>query len=49
MLYTQLIDFGEYEYSCKVAETVEDVKKLVEADFEFVVDCEGHKLFRKRK
>jgi len=49
MLYTQLIDFGEHEYSCKVAERVEEVKKLIEAGFEFVVDCEGRKLFRKRK
>ena len=49
MLYTQLIDFGEHEYSCKVAETVEDAKNLVEAGFEFVVDVEGRKLFRKRK
>lgn len=49
MLYTQLIDFSEHEYSCKVAETVDEAKKLVEAGFEFVADFEGYKLFRKRK
>ena len=43
------VDFGEHEYSCKVAETVEDAKLLVEAGFEFVVGFEGRKLFRKRK
>lgn len=49
MLYTQLIDFSEHEYTCKVAETVDEAKKLVEAGFEFVTDFEGRKLFRKRK
>ena len=49
MLYTQLIDFSEHEYSCKVAENVDEAKKLVEAGFEFVTDFEGYKLFRKRK
>jgi len=49
LLYTQLIDFSEHEYACKVAENVDEAKKLVEAGFEFVTDFEEYKLFRKRK
>ena len=49
MLYTQLIDFSEHEYACKVAGNVDEAKKLVEAGFEFVTDFDGCKLFRKRK
>jgi len=49
MLYTQLIDFSEHEYNCKVAANVEEAKKLVEAGFEFVTDFDAYKLFRKRK
>ncbi len=49
MLYTQLIDFSEHEYNCKVAENVEEAKKLVETGFEFVTDFDAYKLFRKRK
>jgi hypothetical protein len=48
-MYTQLIEFKEDDYVCKAAKMVEQVKKLVEAGFEFVCDIEGAKLFRKRK
>jgi len=49
LLYTQLVDFRDHEYSCKVAETVKEAKELVEAGFEYVTSFEGYKLFRKRK
>ena len=49
LLYTQLVDFSEHEYTCKVAESVDEAKKLVEAGFEFVTDFEGYKLFKKLK
>lgn len=49
MLYTQLIDFSEHEYTCRVAEMLEETKKLVEANFEFVTDFNAYKIFRKRK
>jgi hypothetical protein len=49
LLYTQLIDFQDYEYSCKVARTVQEAKELVEAGFEFVTLFEDVRLFRKRK
>jgi len=49
LLYTQLVDFRDHEYSCKAAETVKEAKELVEAGFEYVTSFEGYKLFRKRK
>ena len=49
LLYTQLIDFQDHKYSCKVARTVKEAKELVEAGFEFVTCFEDVKLFRKRK
>jgi hypothetical protein len=48
MFYTQLIDFSDHEYSCKVADSVEEAKALVEAGFEYVTSFEDHRLFRKR-
>jgi hypothetical protein len=48
MLYTQLIEFSDHEYACKVADTVKEAKVLVEAGFEYVTAFDGHRLFRKR-
>lgn len=48
--YTQLINLlNAEEYVCKVAETVEEAKELIEAGFEYVTDINGIKLFRKLK
>ena len=49
MLYTQLINFEEDEYVCKVAKTLKEAAELIEVGFEYVTDFEGAKLFRKRK
>jgi len=49
MVYTHLISFGTDDYACKVAHNVEECTALIEAGFEHVTDCEGAKLFRKRK
>ena len=49
MLYTQLINFEEDDYVCKVAKTLKEVAELIEAGFEYVTDFENAKLFRKRK
>jgi len=49
LVYTQLVDFGEEEYITKVAWTLEEACKLVEAGFEYVCEVEGAKIFRKRK
>jgi len=37
------------EYHCRIAKTVEEAVKLIEAGFEYVCDMDGVKLFRKRK
>jgi len=48
--YTQLVALPQNEeYICKVAETVEGTKDLVEAGFEYVTEVNGVKLFRKMK
>jgi hypothetical protein len=49
MRYTQLVDFGEQDYTVKVAWTLEESVKLLEAGFQFVCDYEHAKLFRKPK
>jgi len=49
LIYAQLIDFGEEEYTVNVARTVEEATKLVEAGFQYVTEMDGLKLFRKRK
>jgi len=47
--YTQLIAFADDEYTCRVADNVEQAKQLVESGFDYVTDIDGHKLFKKRK
>ena len=47
--YVQLIAFKDDDYTSAVARTVHDVRKLVEAGFEYVTEAEGAKVFRKRK
>jgi integrase/recombinase XerD len=37
------------EYFSKVAQTIEEAKKLIEQGFEYVTEMDGVKLFRKRK
>lgn len=50
LVYTQLVEFqGGEEYVSKVATTVEETQKLVEAGFEYVCDLDDVKIFRKRK
>jgi len=47
--YVQLINFEEDDYTSAVAGTVQDVRKLVEAGFEYVTEVGGARVFRKRK
>jgi integrase len=47
--YVQLIGFEEDDYTSAVAKTVQEVRELVEAGFEYVIEVEGAKVFRKRK
>ncbi len=49
MRYTQLVDFGDQDYVVKVAWTLEEAVKLLEAGFQYVCDYEKGKIFRKPK
>ncbi|NVM23761.1 MAG: hypothetical protein HWN68_18530 [Desulfobacterales bacterium] len=37
------------EYVVKTAQTVEEIRHLIEEGFEYVTEMEGKKIFRKRK
>jgi len=47
--YVQLINFEDDDYTSAVARTVEEVRQLVEAGFEYVAEVEGARVFRRRK
>jgi integrase len=47
--YTQLLELGSDEYTCKVAKTLEEATNLIENGFEYVTEMDGLKLFKKRK
>ena len=47
--YTQLVNFQDDDYVCKVAGDPEEIKALIEAGFEYVTEQERLKFFRKRK
>jgi integrase len=49
LVYTHLVNFASEEFICKVAKTVEEASKLIESGFEYVIEVDGVKLFRKRK
>jgi integrase len=49
LLYTQLLNLNEDEWTCKGATTVEQATQLIENGFQYVTEMDGVKLFRKRK
>ena len=49
MIYTHLINFEGDEFTCKTAKTIYEAKGLIEAGFDYVIDMNSYKLFRKRK
>jgi hypothetical protein len=49
LLYTQLVNFQDDDYTSKVAKTVNEACQLIEAGFEYVCDFDSVKIFRKRK
>ena len=49
MVYTHLVNFESDEWTSKVATSIEECCKLIDAGFEYVCDFEGKKIFRKRK
>ena len=49
LIYTQLLNLNDDEWTCKAATNVEEATKLIESGFQYVTDIDGMKLFRKRK
>jgi len=49
LIYTQLMSFSDDDYVSKVAQNVQEVCQLVIAGFEYLIDMNGVKIFRKRK
>ena len=50
LIYTQLLQFEQDEnYTCKIAQNIEQATKLIENSFEYVTEMDGLKIFRKRK
>ena len=50
LIYTQLLQFEKDDnYTCRVAQNVEQATELIENGFEYVTEMEGLRLFRKRK
>ena len=49
LLYTQLVNFKDEEFTARIAHTEQEACELVENGFGFVCDFNGNKIFRKRK
>ncbi len=49
MIYTHLVDFGEEDFIVKVAWTLEESCKFLEAGFQYVCDYDTAKIFKKPK
>jgi len=49
LIYTQLLNLNDDEWTCKTAKDIKQATELVENGFEYVTEMDGLKLFRKRK
>jgi len=49
LIYTQLLNLNDDEWTCKTANNVTQVTQLIENGFEYITEMDGLKLFRKRK
>jgi integrase/uncharacterized protein YlaI len=49
MIYTHLVTFEADEYITKRTNDINEAEELLKAGFDYVMDMEGYKLFRKRK
>jgi len=49
LIYTQLISFEKDDYHVKSSKSLKEDKELLEAGFEYVIDRDGVKIYRKRK
>jgi len=49
LIYTQLLNLNDDEWTCKTANTIKEATQLIENGFQYVTEIDGTKLFRKRK
>jgi integrase len=49
LIYTQLLDINEDEWTCRTASTIQQDQELIESGFEYLTERDGTKLYRKRK
>jgi integrase/recombinase XerD len=49
LIYTQLVNFAQDEYTVRAASTIKEATALLEAGFEYVCTWQGKQLYRKRK
>jgi integrase len=49
LIYTQLLNLNDDEWTCKAAKEPKEVMQLIEAGFEYVQQIDGLNLYRKRK
>jgi integrase len=49
LIYTQLLNLNDDEWTCKTAQNIKEDQELIEAGFEFVTERDGMKIYRKRK
>jgi len=49
LIYTQLLNLNDDEWTCKTDNNIKEATALIEAGFEHITEIDGTKLFRKRK
>jgi integrase len=49
LIYTQLLNLNDDEWTCKIATNTKQASELIEAGFQFVAEKDNDMLFRKRK
>jgi integrase len=49
MVYTKLIHYGDEQYTCRIAKTLQEASQLIEQGFEYVTEMDSSKIFRRRK
>ena len=49
LIYTQLLNLNDDEWTVKTATNIKEATELLEAGFEYIQDIDGIKLYRKRK
>jgi hypothetical protein len=49
LIYTQLLNLNDDEWTCRTAVNVNEATALIEAGFEYVTEMDGTRLFKKRK